>query len=182
MLGRIFYALPWLLLGLLLIVFGLALAGPSGNVPEDGVSIAMLRQDYEAAVKVNPSSLAPRLIELAQKRVECFGASPLERFKGGCRSDYLNAIMKVGREEIVSAPRLGDFLANVDNCPVMYSVCMGEKSEQNCRVTDGERVCDYADDQVLNCAAMEARCIDGVLDLYWRGSPVDTSYGADRRL
>ncbi len=177
MLGKLIYALPWLFLGLLSAVFVLALAGPSGEVAHDE-----LRRDYEDVEKVYPSSLSPRLIELAQKRVDCFGASPMERFNGACRSDYLNSILQVGREEIKSAPRLGDFLANVDNCPVMYSVCMGEKSEQDCRVIDGENVCEYAEDNVLNCAAMEARCIDKVLDTFWRGSPVDTYYGTDRRL
>ncbi len=181
MLRKFLYALPWLALGLLAVIFGLALYGPSQNVTFEGASVEGLRETYESVEKVHPSSLSPRLTELARKRADCFGASPMARFDGLCHSEYLRDILRVGREEIESAPRLGDFLVQVDSCPIVYSVCMGEKSAQDCRESEGERVCEYAEENMSNCAAMEARCIDRILDIYWRGSPVD-SYGSERLL
>ncbi len=177
MIQKLFYAAPWILLGILLIFIGLALMGPSQKTANQSVSMEQLSKVYEHVEKVHASSLAPHLAEVVQRRVDCFGASPMERLDGVCHLNYLNAILEVGRTEVQSAPKVGDFLINVSLCPVVYSVCMGEKAEQNCRRIEGETVCGSAPDNGPKCAAMEARCIDSVLDAYWRGAPVDI-YGS----
>lgn len=108
---------------------------------------------YQQAFGTHPSSLAGRFEHLVRNRVDCYQTSPLQR-SDLCKSLYLNEIVTIGRRHVRSAPNMGAFLDQVHYCPIVYSVCMGRAANS------GE------------CVAMESRCIDSMLDRYWRGAPV----------
>jgi hypothetical protein len=98
--------------------------------------------------------LGKRLTEIARERVECYAGSPLERGLS-CNQRYITDIVYLGRKEIHSAPDMGHFLENVRLCPIAYAICMGEQE-------DGEL-----------CLITEARCIESIYDMFWRGSPLE---------
>jgi hypothetical protein len=106
------------------------------------------------AVKDVPRSqkVGDLLVAVASDRVACYSHSPLAR-STECIYPYMESIVTIGREHIVSAPDMGAFMRNARFCPVAYSVCMGEKYDSNA------------------CVKEEASCLEYVYDTHWRGRP-----------
>lgn len=82
-----------------------------------------------------------------------------------CNNAYVKQIVGLAREAIHSRPNIGEFVLNVDKCPIVYNLCMGQTEQ------DRER-----------CVLFERRCIDYTLDVFWRGSAQYTqqTYRLDR--
>lgn len=172
---RIFYIFPWILLGTVLFFYTLALFAPVSRVDDLSLSLSLLRDIYEKVGKVNPSRLTPQLLKVVQQRIECYKKTPTVRLDGFCTSDYLERLASIGRAEIASAPQLGRFLIRARFCPIVYSICMGEEQPDEASKYGQSGELEYetypytGDDN--ECNKMESRCIDAVLDTYWRGAP-----------
>ena len=70
-----------------------------------------------------------------------------------CNNKYVKGIVHHARNAVHSRPNLGEFVLNVDLCPILYNICMGQTED------DKER-----------CILFERQCIDYTLDMFWRGS------------
>ena len=70
-----------------------------------------------------------------------------------CNNKYVKSLVRHARKGIHSRPSLGEFVLNVDMCPILYNICMGQTED------DKER-----------CILFERQCIDYTLDMFWRGS------------
>ena len=70
-----------------------------------------------------------------------------------CNNKYVKRIVHNARKAVHSRPNLGEFVLNVDLCPILYNICMGQTED------DKER-----------CILFERQCIDYTLDMFWRGS------------
>ena len=70
-----------------------------------------------------------------------------------CNNKYVKSIVHHARKAVHSRPNLGEFVLNVDLCPILYNICMGQTED------DKER-----------CIRFERQCIDYTLDIFWRGS------------
>ena len=70
-----------------------------------------------------------------------------------CNNKYVKGIVHHARKAVHSRPNLGEFVLNVDLCPILYNICMGQTED------DKER-----------CILFERQCIDYTLDMFWRGS------------
>lgn len=109
---------------------------------------------YEGVKLVQPSRIAGEEYEtIIRKRVLCYdrATTPLER-KRPCNITYVDAIIRTARDNLKSAPLLGLFIHNVQYCPIVYSMCIGEHMDKD------------------SCVTVERQCIDQTLDIYWRGS------------
>lgn len=109
---------------------------------------------YEAAKQVQPSRIGAEDYEaIIRKRVQCYDAAttPLER-KRPCNITYVDAIIRTARNTLKSPPLLGLFIHEVQYCPTVYSMCIGEHMNKDA------------------CVTVERQCIDQTLDKYWRGT------------
>ena len=70
-----------------------------------------------------------------------------------CNNRYIKRIVYLARKGIRSRPDLGEFVLNVDMCPILYNLCMGQTENDKDR-----------------CILFERQCIDYTLDRFWRGS------------
>lgn len=109
---------------------------------------------YEIVKLVKPSRIGAEEYEaIIRKRVQCYDltTTPLER-KRPCNITYVDAIIRTARDNLKAAPLLGLFIHDVQYCPIVYSMCIGEHMDKN------------------TCVTVERQCIDQTLDKYWRGS------------
>jgi len=129
-------------------------------VPEKNMDKA--RKLYEAVLKVDASSTSKDAFEkIIQERLQCyeenwFYADRVEM----CRSTYMTDLVQEARKTIKSMPDMGNFLVKVRNCPIVYSICKGEREGDS-----------------KGCVQVERQCIDYVLDRYWRGTLPDSRNG-----
>ena len=70
-----------------------------------------------------------------------------------CNNKYVKSIVQHARKAVHSRPSLGEFVLNVDLCPILYNICMGQTEDDKDR-----------------CIRFERQCIDYTLDMFWRGS------------
>lgn len=116
-------------------------------------------QTYAQVAKVKPSRLgAEDFRAVIRKRVQCYEmiTTPLER-KKPCNITYVEAIIHAARKNVRSVPEMGLFVRDVQYCPTMYNMCIGDMNKQD------------------DCVDFERRCIDRTLDKYWRGAPENVS-------
>jgi hypothetical protein len=150
-----------------LLVLSLAIAGPAGNAMAWGVApqstgtphIDAALMEYNQVAKIKPSRIgAEDFRGVIHKRVQCYETvtTPLDR-KKPCNISYVEGIVHAARKNIRSIPRMGQFVREVQYCPIMFNMCIGEMNSQ-----------DY-------CIDYERRCIDQALDKYWRGAPENVS-------
>ncbi len=119
---------------------------------------ARMRALYAFSATVPQSEkLGQRFEEISAARIRCYHTTPIGRLDI-CSKDYTYQILEAGRQEVDSAPDLGNFISQVSYCPIVHSICMGEKDDLN------------------QCIKAESQCIDGMLDLYWRGKPFQSLY------
>ena len=137
-----------------LLFWAAAVFSPTQKTPQDS-AIAKVTALYDFTKGVSQSQkMGSRLEEIVHNRVSCYSSTPLQR-NTICNVNYVEQIVAIGRRKILSAPDMGSFVDNVRFCPIAYSACMGERGNA------GE------------CVVMEARCIDGMYDAFWRGRPFD---------
>ena len=132
-----------------------ALAWRMTPAPSSTPHIDEALQSYSQVAKVKPSRLgAEDFRNVIRARVQCYElvTIPLER-KKPCNISYVEAIIHAARKNIKSVPQMGQFVREVQYCPIMFNMCIGEMNQQ-----------DY-------CVDYERRCIDKTLDKFWRGSP-----------
>ena len=101
--------------------------------------------------------LGKQIENIVIKRMDCYRFSPFER-GSRCLGPYSSDLVALGRQQLQSAPDLGLFLEQIQLCPLVHAMCMGDIQEAR------------------NCISMEARCLDSVYDEYWRGSPFSQLY------
>ena len=70
-----------------------------------------------------------------------------------CNNKYVKRIVHYARKAVHSRPNLGEFVLNVNLCPILYNICMGQTEDDKDR-----------------CILFERQCIDYTLDMFWRGS------------
>lgn len=117
-------------------------------------------QSYAQVEKVKPSRIgAEDFRKVIQTRVQCYEkvTTPLER-KKPCNITYVESIIHAARKNIKSVPEIGRFIRDVQYCPIMYNMCIGDMNNK-----------DY-------CVDFERRCIDKTLDKYWRGATDNVSH------
>jgi hypothetical protein len=118
-------------------------------------NIQLVRELYGKVRETLPSEVNAEENTLAiQNRLKCYE----ENHDYGqriqiCNNKYVKAIVHNARSAVHSRPNLGEFVLNIDLCPILYNMCMG-KTEDN-----KER-----------CMLFERQCIDYTLDMFWRGS------------
>ena len=112
---------------------------------------------YEAIQGIELSELEDEFVTVVAARNDCYrGLSNLSARLSVCRKSYLTDILALARQNIKSSPSMGKFLLCVQECPLSYSMCRGTVTDQT-----------SADE---TCTLKEVRCIEGCLDLYWRGT------------
>ena len=118
-------------------------------------NIQLVRQLYNNVRDTMPSEVnAAENTQTIQNRLKCYE----ENHDYGqriqiCNNKYVKSLVRHARKGIHSRPSLGEFVLNVDMCPILYNICMGQTED------DKER-----------CILFERQCIDYTLDMFWRGS------------
>ena len=118
-------------------------------------NIQLVRQLYNNVRDTMPSEVnAVENTQAIQNRLKCYE----ENHDYGqriqiCNNKYVKSLVRHARKGIHSRPSLGEFVLNVDMCPILYNICMGQTED------DKER-----------CILFERQCIDYTLDMFWRGS------------
>ena len=118
-------------------------------------NIQLVRQLYNNVRDTMPSEVnAVENTQAIQNRLKCYE----ENHDYGqriqiCNNKYVKSIVQHARKAVHSRPNLGEFVLNVDLCPILYNICMGQTED------DKER-----------CIRFERQCIDYTLDMFWRGS------------
>ena len=134
------------------IFWGMAVFAPTQSIVQESL-YANIARLYVETQKIHQSRTVGKQIEgIVNRRVDCYLFSPFERVNR-CVIGYTTELVSLGRQEIQSAPDLSGFLESVHVCPIMYAVCMGEIGDP------------------VECISIEARCLDGMYDTYWRGQP-----------
>ena len=118
-------------------------------------NIQFVRELYNNVRDTMPSEVnAVENTQAIQNRLKCYE----ENHDYGqriqiCNNKYVKSLVRHARKGIHSRPNLGEFVLNVDMCPILYNICMGQTED------DKER-----------CILFERQCIDYTLDMFWRGS------------
>lgn len=118
-------------------------------------NIQFVRELYNNVRDTMPSEVnAVENTQTIQNRLKCYE----ENHDYGqriqiCNNKYVKSLVRLARKGIHSRPNLGEFVLNVDMCPILYNICMGQTED------DKER-----------CILFERQCIDYTLDMFWRGS------------
>jgi len=130
-------------------------------------NIRVVRDLYDRVFNTLPSEVnAMENTEAIRDRLKCYEEKHeyLGRIQV-CNNAYVKRIVALARASIRSRPNIGEFVLNVDMCPIVYNLCMGQTHQ------DKER-----------CILFERQCIDYTLDVFWRGSAQYTqqTYRLDR--
>jgi hypothetical protein len=155
-------------LGILAAVLGIGLSATAAAKDLTGNSnLRIVRDLYERVLGTLPSGVnAAGNAAAIRDRLKCYeeNHSYTQRIQV-CNNAYVKRIVGLARETIHSRPNIGEFVLNVDKCPILYNLCMGQTEQ------DRER-----------CVLFERQCIDYTLDVFWRGSAQYTqqTYRLDR--
>lgn len=150
------------------LLFGAVLASAAVAKDLSGSSnIGAVRELYDQVQRTMPSEVnAQENTEVIRERLRCYEKNHdyAERIQI-CNNAYVKNIVALARKAIRARPSLGEFVSNVDSCPVLYNLCMGKTEQDKSR-----------------CVLFERQCIDYTLDTYWRGSAPYTqqTYRSDR--
>ena len=143
------------------LVFCLALLGlcpahaPWAKDLTGNSNIQMVRDLYSNVRETLPSEVNAREnTQAIQNRLKCYE----ENHDYGqriqiCNNKYVKRIVHYARKAVHSRPNLGEFVLNVNLCPILYNICMGQTEDDKDR-----------------CILFERQCIDYTLDMFWRGS------------
>lgn len=134
---------------------GIAQAWPMSQKASPTPHIDAALQSYALVEKVKPSRIgAEDFRQVIRSRVQCYEqvTTPLER-KKPCNIVYVESIIHAARKNIKSVPDIGLFIRDVQYCPIVYNMCIGDMNSR-----------DY-------CIDYERRCVDRTLDKFWRGTP-----------
>lgn len=134
---------------------GSAKAWPTAQKASPTPYIDAALQSYASVEKIKPSRIgADDFRKIIRTRVQCYEqvTIPLER-KKPCNIVYVESIIHAARKHIKSVPDIGLFIRDVQYCPIMYNMCIGDMNSQ-----------EY-------CVDFERRCVDRTLDQFWRGAP-----------
>ncbi len=118
-------------------------------------NIQLVRELYAHVRDTSPSEVNAEENTLAiQNRLKCYE----ENHDYGqriqiCNNKYTKRLVQLARKAIHTRPNLGEFVINVDMCPIIYNLCMGKTKDNKER-----------------CILFERQCIDYTLDMFWRGS------------
>ncbi len=100
------------------------------------------------------------ITQLIKTRLQCFEDNfSYEKRVTLCITDYRDNIIAVARQLIKARPDVGTFLKNLDYCPIMHNLCQGQSKMR--KIQDPNL-----------CITFERKCIDLMLDKYWRGFPL----------
>ena len=117
-------------------------------------NIEMVRELYDEVNNTLPSVVSSQKhTAIIRKRLECYEKNYdyTKRIRT-CNNAYVKALVEQARKDIQSHPDMGNFVKNVNICPVMYSMCVGQTGNN-----------------VDRCIVFEKQCIDHMLDKFWRG-------------
>lgn len=134
---------------------GTAQAWPMSQKTSPTPHIDAALQSYSSVEKVKPSRVgAEDFRKVIRTRVQCYEqvTTPLER-KKPCNIIYVESIIHAARKNIKSVPDIGLFIRDVQYCPIVYNMCIGDMNSR-----------EY-------CIEFERRCVDRTLDQFWRGTP-----------
>ena len=118
-------------------------------------NIQLVRELYNNVRDTLPSEInAEQNTQAIQNRLKCYE----ENHDYGqriqiCNNKYVKSLVHHARKAIHTRPNLGEFVTNIDFCPILYNICMGQ-----------------TDDDKERCILFERQCIDYTLDMFWRGS------------
>ena len=118
-------------------------------------NLQLVRELYENVRNTLPSEVnAQQNTQAIRNRLACYE----ENHEYGkriqiCNNKYAKNIIQAARKAIHSRPSLGEFALNINMCPILYNICMGN--------TEGNKE---------RCILFERQCIDYTLDIFWRGS------------
>ena len=118
-------------------------------------NIQLVRELYSKVRETLPSEVnAQENTQAIQERLKCYE----ENHDYGqriqiCNNKYVKHIVHNARKAVHSRPNLGEFVLNIDLCPILYNMCMGKTEDNKDR-----------------CILFERQCIDYTLDMFWRGS------------
>ena len=114
---------------------------------------------YSAIKTKEQSELKPLLIEIIDKRLQCYSEKADFRMRlKNCRKTYMHQVLRTAREEIKSAPSLGEFMLCIINCPFVFSMCKGEENGSH---------------ENVDCRDIECLCIEDCLDRFWSGNNLE---------
>lgn len=122
---------------------------------ESKTNIDFVRELYEKVNNTLPSVVSANENEkIIQDRLQCYAENDdyKQRIRM-CNNFYAKRLVSQARSRLTSRPDIGFFIKNVNLCPVMYSMCVGQTAN------DKER-----------CVTFERQCVDYMLDEFWRGA------------
>lgn len=156
--------------GIRILATALCLGLPASATAKDltgNSNVRIVRELYERVRNTLPSGVnAAGNAEAIRERLQCYEENHdyTQRIQV-CNNAYVKKIVALAREAIHSRPNIGEFVLNVDKCPIVYNLCMGQTDQDRDR-----------------CVLFERQCIDYTLDVFWRGSAQYTqqTYRLDR--
>lgn len=123
---------------------------------------------YELVKQTETSEkIYDELIKIINNRKNCFVSHTSYNARtNSCRKEYVNALFRLARENIKSAPMPGLFIRCIRECPISGSLCSGEEGTSE-----------------KECIETEAKCIEFCLDEHWRGGtyPDEDDYTSNKK-
>lgn len=118
-------------------------------------NIDIARELYERVNNTRPSVVSAKVHEeIIRERLECYARNnDYARRIRECNNLYAKSIVKQARTVLTSRPDMGLFVKNINLCPVVHNMCIGQ-----------------TENDVEKCIVFERQCIDYTLDTFWRGA------------
>ncbi len=135
-----------------------------------------LRAMYREVRQTELTPVSPAWAPMIEERLECFGQAKI----GGlalrfCTQDYAKAVMEEADQLLSSLPDKAGFIHCLNRCPIMYNMCMGERST----LSSGDcafnpELCAGGRTGVPvalfeSCVPVEQQCVELCLNRHWRG-------------
>lgn len=144
-----------LVLGIV-IFFGLIILRATDFKEIESISnIDFARKLYDKVNNTLPSVVSAKENEsIIRDRLECYAENSdyMPRIRL-CNNNYAKALVKQARSVLTSRPDIGVFVKNINLCPIMYNMCVGQTGNKR-----------------EQCIIFERQCIDYTLDSFWRGA------------
>lgn len=148
-----------LVLGIVLFFGLIILRATDYKKIEHKTNIDFVRELYGKVNNTLPSVVSANENEaIIRDRLQCYAENnDYTRRIRMCNNFYAKALVNQARDTLTSRPDIGLFVANINLCPVMYNMCVGQTANNK-----------------EKCITFERQCVDYTLDTFWRGAALYT--------
>lgn len=163
----------------LLILFLLFMAYEAGTAllassyEPNSVPRAIVAEAGNATLRL-PTPLTPLVETVVAQRRRCMSANPALTSMHSCSSLYFNELMAMAEQVVESVPNRVGFIGCARKCPSVAALCDGVREINESPAVAGPATNEAPPTELLNlphpCINLEAVCLEGCLDKYWRGA------------